>query len=481
MTPMTVLIAGCGFVGERAADLLHAAGHSVIGLTHSAASAERLRASKPWRVESCDISSADSVQELAQKLATTPPQAFIHCASSSRGGAEMYQTVYVNGMRHLLAAFPAAFPLYTSSTSVYPQIAGETVDETSFADPDRETGRLLREAENLALAAGGSVGRLAGIYGPGRSFLLKNLLEGKAAIEGNDGEGRFLNQIHADDAAAALAHLVTKKLPGIYNIVDDQKVTQKGTYLDMCRLFGLHLPPERDPDPARKRGWSHKHVSNAKLRASGWQPVHPTYVEALQNDPDLASSILQSVIDGGEAALPRQPNIILIGLMGSGKSTVARIVAQMTGFQCVDTDHLIIEAANKPIPAIFAAEGEAGFRARESAVLRGLLGRRGSCIATGGGIITQPRNLPLLRHLGYIVWLDADPSLLARRTSHNNDRPLLAGEEDPQAKLTRLLAERKPIYKALADLRIQTSDLTPQESAYGIMESARVFFSNMPR
>jgi len=109
------------------------------------------------------------------------------------------------------------------------------------------------------------------------------------------------------------------------------------------------------------------------------------------------------------------------------------------------------------------------------------LGRRGSCIATGGGIITQPRNLPLLRHLGYIVWLDADPSLLARRTSHNNDRPLLAGEEDPQAKLTRLLAERKPIYKALADLRIQTSDLTPQESAYGIMESARVFFSNMPR
>ena len=153
----------------------------------------------------------------------------------------------------------------------------------------------------------------------------------------------------------------------------------------------------------------------------------------------------------------------------------------MTGFQCVDTDHLIIEAANKPIPAIFAAEGEAGFRARESTALRSLLGRRGSCIATGGGIITQPRNLPLLRHLGYIVWLDADPSLLARRTSHNNDRPLLAGEEDPQAKLTRLLAERKPLYKALADLRIQTSDLTPQESAYGIMESARVFFSNMPR
>jgi shikimate kinase len=89
--------------------------------------------------------------------------------------------------------------------------------------------------------------------------------------------------------------------------------------------------------------------------------------------------------------------------------------------------------------------------------------------------------LPLLRHLGYIVWLDADPALLARRTSHNNDRPLLAGEEDPKAKLTRLLDERKPLYKSLADLRIQTSDLTPQETAYGIMESARVFFSKMKR
>jgi shikimate kinase/nucleoside-diphosphate-sugar epimerase len=478
---MTLLIAGCGFVGERAADLLHAAGHTVIGLTHSAASTERLRAAKPWRVEACDISSETSVRELAAKIAPQPVDAFIHCASSSRGGAEMYQSVYVNGMRHLLTAFPGAFPLYTSSTSVFPQINGETVDETSFADPDRETGRLLREAENLALNAGGCAGRLAGIYGPGRSFLLKNLLEGKSAIEGNDGQGRYLNQIHADDAASALVHLVTHRLSGIFNIADDQKVTQRESYLDLCRLFGLAIPPAREPDPNRKRGWSHKHVSNAKLRASGWQPRYPTYLDAVQNDPELASSILQAVIDEAATPLPRQPNIILIGLMGSGKTTVARIVSQMIGFQCIDTDQLIIEAAGQSIPAIFAAEGETGFRLRESAALRSLLGKRGACIATGGGIITQPRNLPLLRHLGYIVWLDADPALLARRTSHNNDRPLLAGEEDPKTKLTRLLDERKPLYKSLADLRIQTSELTPQETAYGIMESARVFFAKMKR
>jgi shikimate kinase/nucleoside-diphosphate-sugar epimerase len=476
---MTVLIAGCGFVGERAADLLHATGHTVIGLTHSAASTERLRIAKPWRVESCDVSSETSVNALAAKIAPLHIDAFIHCASSSRGGAEMYQSVYVNGMRHLIAAFPAAFPLYTSSTSVFPQIQGETVDETSFADPDRETGRLLREAENLALNAGGCAARLAGIYGPGRSFLLKNLLEGKAAIEGNDGHGRYLNQIHADDAASALVHLVTHRLSGIYNIADDQKVTQRDSYLDLCRVFGLLLPISRDPDPNRKRGWSHKHVSNAKLRATGWQPLYPTYLDAVQNDPELASSILRAVIEEATVPLPRQPNIILIGLMGSGKTTVARIVSQMIGFQCLDTDQLIIDTAGQSIPSIFANEGEPGFRLHESTALRSLLGKRGCCIATGGGIITQPRNLPLLRHLGYIVWLDADPALLASRTSHNNDRPLLAGEEDPKAKLTRLLDERKPLYKSLADLRIQTSELTPQETAYGIMESAKFFFSKM--
>jgi shikimate kinase len=77
--------------------------------------------------------------------------------------------------------------------------------------------------------------------------------------------------------------------------------------------------------------------------------------------------------------------------------------------------------------------------------------------------------------------LDADPERLARRTAMNSNRPLLAGEEDPKAKLERLLTERKPLYKSLADLRIQTAELTPQETAYGVMESARVFFAKMKR
>lgn len=476
---MRVLVAGCGFVGERAADQLHALGHEVIGLTHSIESAHRLRAIKPWRVEAADISNRESVEKLAANLSGGSLDAFIHCASSGRGGAEMYQAVYVDGMRHLTGAFPRAFALFTSSTSVYPQTKGELVDEESFAEPQRDTGRLLREAERIALEAQGAVARLAGIYGPGRSFILKNLLEGTAAIEGNAGQGRLLNQIHADDAANAVVHMVTSRLKGIFNVVDDGDLTQRQCLEQLCITFGVNFPPEREADPGRKRGWSHKRVSNAKLHASGWSLRFPTYLDALSEDPELASSILDIVDRAGVMPLPRQPNILLIGLMGSGKTTVGRIVAQMIGFQFIDTDAMIVETTGRTIPEIFAEEGESGFRKRESAALRSLLGKRGCVIATGGGIVTRSVNLPLLRHLGYVVWLDADPERLARRTAMNNSRPLLAGEEDPKAKLERLLTERKPMYKKLADLRIQTAELTPQETAYGVMESARVFFAKM--
>ncbi|MEZ5385886.1 MAG: shikimate kinase [Prosthecobacter sp.] len=478
---MRVLVAGCGFVGEHAADQLHTLGHEVIGLTHSVKSALRLGAIKPWRTESADISQRESVEQLAAKIEGERIDAFIHCASSGKGGAEMYQAVYVDGMKNLVSAFPNAFALYTGSTSVYSQTNGELVDEDSFAEPKRETGRLLREAENIALNANGAVARLAGIYGPGRSFILKNLLEGTAAIEGNNGEGRLLNQIHAEDAASALVHIVTKHLRGILNVVDDADMTQRQCLEKLCLTFGVNLPPEREPDPDRKRGWSHKRVSNAKLHATGWRLRFPTYFDALANDPELASSILAIVDESQSSQLPRQPNILLIGLMGSGKSTVGRIVAQMIGFQFIDTDALIVETAGLTIPEIFAKDGEAGFRKLESATLRSLLGKRGCVIATGGGIVTRPENLPLLRHLGYVVWLDADPERLARRTAMNNNRPLLAGEENPKSKLERLLTERKPLYKKLADLRIQTAELTPQETAYGVMESARVFFAKMKR
>lgn len=469
---MTVLIAGCGFTGSAVGDLLHARGHRVIGLTHSPESAAALVLSKPWEVRAADITNLEALGGIEADV-----QVVIHCASSGRGGAESYQRVYVDGMRNLVTAFPDAFPIFTSSTSVYPQTQGETVAETSPADPSRATGRLLRDAERVALGAGGAVVRLAGIYGPGRSFVLKNLLLGNSGVEINADapDGRIINQIHRDDAASAIAHLVQRKLQGVFNVADDMPMTQRACLERLAALFSQPMPGTKPPDPERKRGWSHKAVSNEKLRATGWTPAYPCYFDALRDDPDLASSILAEVLE--QADPPRAPNIVMVGLMGSGKSTVGRVVAQMLGFHLIDMDALIVSAAGCSIPEIFEKEGEEGFRKRESSVLRKLLGTRGAVISTGGGVVTQPRNLPLLHHLGYVVWLEATPELLARRTSHNNDRPLLAGEEDPQAKLERLLRERGPFYKALADLRIQTDDLSQQETAYGVAESARIHFA----
>lgn len=475
-----IVVAGCGYMGAVLADRLHEAGLPVLGVTHSAESAARLAAEKPWRVAACDISRLESVRELAARL-DQAVTAFAHCASSGRGGAEAYRAVYLQGMKHLRAVFADAFPVFVSSTSVYAQTDGSLVTEDSPTEPARETGRWLLEAEAEALQGGGAVARLAGIYGPGRSFVLKNLLLGKSGIEGGDGAGRIVNQIHREDAARAVAHLVSRRLTGLYNTVDDSPLSQRDLLNPLADLFSLPPPPVKEPDMNRKRGWTSKAVSNARLRASGWSPLYPSYFDALRHDPDLASSILQEVMVVVPERLPRGPNIVLIGLMGSGKTTVGKIIARKLCWEFIDTDSLIMEQAGGcSIPGIFAAEGEAGFRRRESEALRGLLGRRNCVIATGGGIITTPRNRPLLRHLGYVVWLEAPVSLLARRTSFNQDRPLLH-DTDPAARLQALLVERAPIYKSLADLRIQTQDLQPEESAYGATESARVFFVNQLR
>ena len=212
-----ILVVGCGYVGEKVADLLHEQGLAVTGVTHSPESAARLCAEKPWRAVACDISLERSVQRLARTVGADQVKWVVHCASSNRGGAEVYQQVYEQGMDHLMLHFSRARPLFTSSTSVYPQTDGSTVTETCPAEPDKETGRILRRTEQNVLRLKGTVARLAGIYGPGRSFLLRHLLEGKSSIEGNEGQGRIINQIHRLDAASAVVHLIQNNLTGIYN------------------------------------------------------------------------------------------------------------------------------------------------------------------------------------------------------------------------------------------------------------------------
>lgn len=227
----------------------------------------------------CDLGDAAAVAALRDAIA--PPDRIVHCAASGRGGPEAYRRVYLDGCRHLLDGFPGVPLLFTSSTSVYAQTDGGEVTEESPAEPDRETGRLLREAEQLTLAAGGTVARLAGLYGPARSVILGKFLRGEAVIE-EDGR-RYLNQIHRDDAAAAVLHLALEPRPGLFNIADSRPLSQRECYTALAARFGRPLPPSGPRDPGRKRGWTHKRVSNALLRATGWEPRFPCFLDAVDS------------------------------------------------------------------------------------------------------------------------------------------------------------------------------------------------------
>jgi nucleoside-diphosphate-sugar epimerase len=278
-----VVIAGCGFVGLATARVFQMAGWDVLGLTHSAESAAALKG-EAFSVTPCDISDAEAVRAIASGLGGNA-DAVIHCASSGRGGADVYRTVYLEGARNLLDAFAGARLIFTSSTSVYAQTDGAAVNEDSSAEPPRETGQILRGTEELVLARGGIVARLAGIYGPGRSVLLRKFFSGEAVIEG-DG-GRFVNQVHRDDIASALRVLIEEGATGIFNVSDDAPMPQREIYAWLAERFARVLPPSGPIDPNRKRGWTSKRVSNAKLRALGWAPQFPSFFEAVERQPEL--------------------------------------------------------------------------------------------------------------------------------------------------------------------------------------------------
>jgi nucleoside-diphosphate-sugar epimerase len=292
-----ILIAGCGYLGQELARQAQAAGHRILGLTRSADSAQSLCDSGiPARA--ADLSG--SLTELAAEFPGIT--SVVHCAAGGKGGGpETYRAVYLQGMRQLREAFPSAQFVFTSSTSVYAQIDGSLVNEDSPAHPDRETGKLLRQTENETFAAGGTVLRLAGLYGPGRSVLLRQFLEGSSVIDVRTDppatpDGRWVNQIHRTDAAAALLLAATGTLaPGIYNCADSTPMLQRAIYTELARRFDRPLPPEAAPDANRKRGWTHKRVDNSRLRAAGWQPRYPSWFDALDNDPALVPSILRDM------------------------------------------------------------------------------------------------------------------------------------------------------------------------------------------
>lgn len=172
-------------------------------------------------------------------------------------------------------------------------------------------------------------------------------------------------------------------------------------------------------------------------------------------------------------ASERSRNLILIGFMGTGKTTVGKRVARSLGFRFVDTDSRIVKKADKSIPKIFEEVGEEGFRALETEVLRECSEESGQVLSTGGGIVTIEENRSLLKRAGYVIWLKAEADTIYERVRRNKNRPLLH-VDDPRATIARLLETRIEFYKECCDFSIATDNLTMDETCFGVTECARV-------
>jgi shikimate kinase len=153
-------------------------------------------------------------------------------------------------------------------------------------------------------------------------------------------------------------------------------------------------------------------------------------------------------------------SIFLIGMMGSGKSTVGRQLARACRFEFVDCDKELERRSGVAIATIFELEGEAGFRARESKLLAELVQRPRLVLATGGGAVLRPENRGVLRGHGLVVFLDAAPEELARRIARDGTRPLLQ-VADPRARIRELLAVRQPLYREAAHVVFRSGAANP--------------------
>lgn len=157
-------------------------------------------------------------------------------------------------------------------------------------------------------------------------------------------------------------------------------------------------------------------------------------------------------------------NVILIGMMGSGKTTVGRLVAQRTGRDFIDLDALIESRMSKRIVEIFSEDGEEGFRDLETEALQDVAGSTHAVIATGGGVVIKPGNRRILQGMGIVVWLDAPPDELLKRIGDDESRPMLHGQ-NPLKRMERLLVDRRGFYADASHIHLDTTELTPEEIA----------------
>ena len=185
--------------------------------------------------------------------------------------------------------------------------------------------------------------------------------------------------------------------------------------------------------------------------------------------PGLASAVLEAL--GGRP-------VVLVGLMGAGKTSVGRRLAARLGLPFIDSDHAIEESARMTIPEIFAQLGEAEFRAGEKKVIARLLGEPQQVIATGGGAYMDPETRARIRERGVSVWLRADLPVLMRRVQKRQNRPLLQ-TTDPEATMQALIDKRYPVY-AEADCTVTSLEIPHDQMVLHVLEAMQGFLGVTP-
>jgi shikimate kinase len=165
-------------------------------------------------------------------------------------------------------------------------------------------------------------------------------------------------------------------------------------------------------------------------------------------------------------------NIALCGFMGTGKSSVGRLVAEQLRFDYLDTDTVIEARAGKTITQIFSEQGEAAFREQEEKIVKELALRSRTVISTGGGLVVNPQNMESLKQHAFVVCLWARPEAIYARVKNQNHRPLLK-EADPLERIRGLLTERAPFYKQ-ADVLLNTEIRSPREVAQQVLHQFRL-------
>ena len=165
-------------------------------------------------------------------------------------------------------------------------------------------------------------------------------------------------------------------------------------------------------------------------------------------------------------------SIVLVGMMGAGKSSVGACLRRRTGLGLVDTDEIVASKFGMSIPEVFAKYGEKKFREAETEALRCMQTEEQMIVITGGGIVLRKENVEILKSQAAIVWLDGDEETLFARATRKENRPLLQ-TKNPRKAFSQILASRRPLYRNIADIRIDTCVLTEEEVALAILTKLR--------